>query len=147
MSHSVAVVPAGYVSAASSSSATLPPSPAPAAVSVSLGDAVRCILWASLTLGELLGHGGFGQVFAATWTPDATDASARHVAVKLLPIDSSPKRHQAFQREIRCMAALRHAHLVLVHGVCTDVRGKAGSLALVMERCECNVMDRLTSGS
>lgn len=107
--------------------------------------APRLIAWADLQLGDLLGAGGFGSVLAAEWRDAEAPAGAppAPVAVKLLPVDATPAARRQFEREVGLLAALRHPRLVLIHGVCQDARGVAGSLALVMERCAGSLSDAL----
>src|ERR1043166_8071706 len=66
------------------------------------------------TLGELIGRGGFGSVYAAT---DRT--LDRDVAVKALRYDlfPTPLVLERFEREAKAVAKLRHANILPVYAV------------------------------
>jgi len=77
-----------------------------------------------LELGDLLGAGGFGEVYKAKW-------KGTEVAAKLLPrnaTDSREKR-EAFVQEMRVMSKLRHPNVVLFMAACK----KPPILCIVME--------------
>lgn len=62
-----------------------------------------------LTLGRLLGRGGFGAVY------EATDAAGRPVAVKVLAREVSTVALVRFEREAELLARLRHPGILAVH--------------------------------
>lgn len=92
---------------------------------------VPVIRWEDLHLGDRLGSGGYGEVFAATWhsTP---------VAVKrLYPIEQSAEEGDdpedvitRFVSEAAVMARVRHPHIVQMLGVSVT---RLGSMCIVTE--------------
>jgi serine/threonine protein kinase len=87
--------------------------------------------WHDLQLGEVLGQGAFGRVYAARWRGTA-------VAVKtlIMPLCQSSAAQQLesladdFKAEVAVISALRHPNVLLFMGACTsDVH----HLALVTE--------------
>ena len=80
-------------------------------------------------IGEPLGKGGMGEVFAAE------DLRLhRRVALKLLPpiFAADPTYRQRFEREAQAVAALNHPNIVTIHSVEED----SGRLFLTMELVE-----------
>src|SRR5579864_2544438 len=66
--------------------------------------------WGHLRILELVGHGGFGEVYRA-WDPTLE----REVALKLLR--RSKGENANLKAEGRLLAKLRHANIVTVYGV------------------------------
>ncbi len=66
-------------------------------------------------LGDVIGRGGMGEVYAAT----RRDGSPGEVAVKLLRRDvlSQPDLVRRFEREARIVESIRSPHIVAVYGV------------------------------
>jgi serine/threonine protein kinase len=62
---------------------------------------------------DLLGQGGFGEVYKAQWR-------GTEVAVKILNPNATKSREQrdAFMEETRVMSQLRHPNVVLFMGSC-----------------------------
>ncbi|MBL8752178.1 MAG: protein kinase, partial [Planctomycetes bacterium] len=61
------------------------------------------------TLGELIGEGGVGRVFAAV---DKTDGRALALKVLRPELAKDPKQTERFVREARLLMELEHPHLV-----------------------------------
>jgi hypothetical protein len=76
----------------------------------SRGRATPPPVWRSLRLREPLGHGAFGDVFAA-WDPNLQ----REVALKLVPLEPGAEGALALE-EGRLLARVRDAHVVAVYG-------------------------------
>jgi hypothetical protein len=72
-------------------------------------------------LGPLLGTGGYGQVYRATW-------KGTEVAVKKM-VSASKVMERSFKDEVRVMTSLRHPNVVLFMGACT----KAPTMCIIME--------------
>jgi len=92
-------------------------------------------------LGQELGHGAFGQVFAAE---DRSAVSLGQAAIKVMHPSTSPRERAAFHDEIRKVVALRHQNLVayLDSGEYVDEEGSA-HLYLVTELCQYSLQDWL----
>lgn len=91
-------------------------------------------------VGELLGRGQFGVVWAARHR-----RLNRAVAVKLLTggAVADPRNAERFRREARLLAQLDHRHVVRVH----DYRETGGRSLLIMERLTGGTLaDRLHTG-
>jgi serine/threonine-protein kinase len=99
------------------------------------------ILGGRYRLGEVLGAGGMGQVFAAT-----DERLDRAVAVKVLRGDLArdPAARERFRREARAAARLSHPNVVAVYD--TGIVDGGGSY-LVMERCSgATLLDEMQAG-
>ncbi len=93
---------------------------------------------------ELIGRGGFGQVFACH---DESDIAIGDAAVKLLHANTTPLERSEFLREVKQMAQLRHQNLVGyldsgLHAIGDDVHP-----FLVTERCDRSLGDRLAAAA
>jgi len=83
----------------------------------------------AVELGEMLGHGGMGVVYAATQT-----VMRRTVAVKVLPAEGAgPTDAQQLLREGRVTGLLEHPNVVPVHSMGRDTKGRP---AIVMKRID-----------
>jgi len=100
----------------------------------------RCALAAVLPayeIHELIGRGAFGSVYAATHRRLGRDLAIKVLSAEMLCDLSARER---FATEARVLAALRHPHVVRVHGYIED-----DVCALVMERLRGGrLADRLT---
>src|SRR6516164_2498553 len=78
---------------------------------------------------ELLGRGGFGEVYRARDTK-----LKREVAIKILPDEFSrdPERVARFQREAEVLASLNHPNIAGIY----DLAEATGSRFLVLELVE-----------
>lgn len=76
--------------------------------------------WCHLEVFELIGSGGFGEVYRA-WDP----VLKREVALKLRSADARAASDQVMMEEARRMARVRHPHVLAVHGADID-DGRAG---------------------
>lgn len=93
---------------------------------------------------DLLGRGGFGQVFACH---DESDIALGDAAVKLLHANTTPLERSEFLGEVKQMAKLRHQNLVGyldsgLHRLGDDVHP-----FLVTERCTGSLADQLHGGA
>ena len=88
----------------------------------------------------MLGAGGMGEVYRAH------DARLkRDVALKFLPesVAADPERLARFEREAQALAALKHPHIAIIHGI----EEAEGVRALVLELAEGEtVADRIARG-
>src|SRR5437868_14142360 len=92
---------------------TTPPYPSMVAVTDTAELLARAI-GAGYEVGELIGRGGFGEVYAAS------DRSLnRTVAIKVLRSDVAGSRGavERFRREAQALARLRHPHIMPVYGI------------------------------
>lgn len=81
------------------------------------------LAWPSLQLGQLIGNGGYGDVYQATW-------QGINVAVKQLHLKTlSTELAVDFQREAAIMAQCQFPHIVRLYGVCQEFE----HTAMVME--------------
>jgi serine/threonine protein kinase len=80
-----------------------------------------------LQLGDLLGQGGFGQVFKATWK--GTEVAAKMVAMSSGDGALTRGAVESFKEEARVMSHLRHPNVVLFMAACT----KPPRMCIVME--------------
>jgi serine/threonine protein kinase len=83
---------------------------------------------------QKLGAGAAKDVYAATWkgVTDVAYAELRNF---------DQKQSSSIVNEMKALARLRHPSIVSVLGVCTFNR----KLALVLERCDCSLAQRLTT--
>jgi Tol biopolymer transport system component len=91
-------------------------------------------------LGQLLGAGGMGEVYAATDT-----RLDRAVAIKVLPaqLATNGDRRERFEREARAVSSLNHPHIATLF----DVGEQGGTHYLVMELIEGRTLaDQLARG-
>ena len=93
-----------------------------------------------------LGEGGMGTVYRARDT-----RLHRDVAIKVLPADVAhdDERLARFRREAQVLASLNHQHIAQIHGIeetASDVPGRAGTLALVMELVDGDGLDERLKG-
>ncbi len=81
------------------------------------------------TLGQTLGIGGMGEVYAAI-----DPGLGRRVAIKVLPaaLSAHPELKERFRREAEATAALNHPNVVTIHELGED----GGRLYLVMEHVD-----------
>ena len=77
-----------------------------------------------MLLHELVGAGGFAEVFRATWRPKAGGGSVRTVAVKQLrDLPHQPAPLRAFCSEISIMQGFAHPNVLGLLGVCAGADG------------------------
>ncbi|KAG8061385.1 hypothetical protein GUJ93_ZPchr0003g17164 [Zizania palustris] len=75
-----------------------------------------------------LGNGGFGTVFLAYLPPNGRPAAVKHLHIPPSPSPSFPSASasaiitKSFCNEVLILSALRHPHLVRLHGFCADPR-------------------------
>jgi serine/threonine protein kinase len=73
-----------------------------------------------------LGDGGFGTVFLAYLPPCGRPAAVKRLHVPPSPLPSFPSASatttRSFCNEVLILSALRHPHLVRLHGFCADPR-------------------------
>ncbi|XP_055863175.1 uncharacterized protein LOC106079462 isoform X2 [Biomphalaria glabrata] len=94
----------------------------------------KIIKYDQLKLVDKIGHGGFGDVFAAEWIDDEL------VAVKKLRNQQvSKKRLQLFEDEIIIFCKLDHPNIVKFLGACVE----APNLAIVMEYMDMSLHEAL----
>src|SRR5688572_1762277 len=81
------------------------------------------IPWNDLTVGQLLGHGGYGDVYQGSWYE--TDVAIKQLHLKTLP------EHliQDFVHETKVMAQCSFPQIVRLYGVCMET----GHYSMVME--------------
>ncbi|CAL5080565.1 unnamed protein product [Urochloa decumbens] len=89
-----------------------------------------------------LGSGGFGPVYRGYLA-----GQDRHVAVKVLSLESSTQGRRQFDAEVRIISQLRHRNLVQLVGWCESSRkqqgqGGGGALLLVYELVPAGSLDR-----
>ncbi|ELR22246.1 protein kinase domain containing protein [Acanthamoeba castellanii str. Neff] len=81
------------------------------------------IQYEELEVGDVLGTGGFGEVYRALW-------KGTEVAVKVMASEKASKdMERSFKDEVRVMTALRHPNVVLFMAACT----KPPKMCIVME--------------
>ena len=82
---------------------------------------------------EKIGHGGFGDVYAAYWR-------GAMVAVKRMRFQRpSKKRLYQFQEEVSIFCRLNHKNIISFYGVCIELN----NLAMVMEFMQGSLFDKL----
>ncbi|KAE8795182.1 putative serine/threonine-protein kinase [Hordeum vulgare] len=69
-----------------------------------------------------LGDGGFGTVYLAYLPPAGRSAAVKRLHVPPSPSPSSATITKSFCNEVLILSALRHPHLVRLHGFCADPR-------------------------
>ncbi|KAF7068343.1 hypothetical protein CFC21_074113 [Triticum aestivum] len=69
-----------------------------------------------------LGDGGFGTVYLAYLPPAGRPAAVKRLHVPPSPSPSSATITKSFCNEVLILSALRHPHLVRLHGFCADPR-------------------------
>ncbi|KAI5004534.1 hypothetical protein ZWY2020_031777 [Hordeum vulgare] len=69
-----------------------------------------------------LGDDGFGTVYLAYLPPAGRSANVKRLHVPPSPSPSSATITKSFCNEVLILSALRHPHLVCLHGFCTDQR-------------------------
>jgi serine/threonine protein kinase len=81
---------------------------------------------AGFDAGRKLGDGGFGTVFLAYLPPAGRPAAVKRLHVPPSPSPSFPSAAatitKSFCNEVLILSALRHPHLVRLHGFCADPR-------------------------
>ncbi|XP_004981394.1 LEAF RUST 10 DISEASE-RESISTANCE LOCUS RECEPTOR-LIKE PROTEIN KINASE-like 1.5 [Setaria italica] len=81
---------------------------------------------AGFDAGRKLGDGGFGTVFLAYLPPASRPAAVKRLHVPPSPSASFPSAAatitKSFCNEVLILSALRHPHLVRLHGFCADPR-------------------------
>uniref|UniRef100_A0A8C0R8W7 Mitogen-activated protein kinase kinase kinase n=1 Tax=Canis lupus dingo TaxID=286419 RepID=A0A8C0R8W7_CANLU len=124
------IFPANYV-APCRPAASLPPPPPPPPPRP--GSPVH-VDFARLQLQELIGAGGFGQVYRATW-------QGQEVAVKAArrdPEQDAAAAAESVRREARLFAMLRHPNIIELRGVCLQ----QPHLCLVLEFARGGALNR-----
>ncbi|KAM6177361.1 mitogen-activated protein kinase kinase kinase 21 [Erethizon dorsatum] len=122
------IFPASYVAPCSPASPAAPQLPPPRPGSPVHVDFER------LELKELIGAGGFGQVFRATW-------QGQEVAVKAArrdPEQDAAAAAESVRREARLFAMLRHPNIIELRGVCL----RQPHLCLVLEFARGGALNR-----
>uniref|UniRef100_H0V1W2 Mitogen-activated protein kinase kinase kinase n=1 Tax=Cavia porcellus TaxID=10141 RepID=H0V1W2_CAVPO len=122
------IFPASYVAPCSPTSPAAPQVPPPRPGSPVHVDFER------LELKELIGAGGFGQVFRATW-------QGQEVAVKAArrdPEQDAAAAAESVRREARLFAMLRHPNIIELRGVCL----RQPHLCLVLEFARGGALNR-----
>ncbi len=79
--------------------------------------------WSNLELGQMIGSGGYGDVYRATW--QGIEVAVKQLHLKTLLTDLA----EDFQREVMVMAQCQFPHVVRLYGVCQE----PGHTAMVME--------------
>jgi hypothetical protein len=75
---------------------------------------VSTITSTDITIGELIGQGGFGVVYKAHW--DGTDVAIKRLAL----LGVTPTLLDNFKEEAALHIRLRHPNIVLLYGICID---------------------------
>jgi len=94
------------------------------------------IAWGDLTQGQLIGRGGFGDVYEGQW-------KGQDVAIKKLHMHALPNEtvKRDFDNEVRVMWNSQYPRILRLYGVCTE----PGSCAMVMERMRRSLHDLIHS--
>ena len=71
-----------------------------------------------LTYHELLGHGGFGEVYRATWK--SKDLGEVETAAKKIPVTKSQGISEELANEIRFLKTLKHPNIITYYGLALD---------------------------
>lgn len=122
------IFPANYVAPCRPAASPAPPPPPPRP-----GSPVH-IDFERLELKELIGAGGFGQVYRATW-------QGQEVAVKAArrdPEQDAAAAAESVRREARLFAMLRHPNIIELRGVCLQ----QPHLCLVLEFARGGALNR-----
>lgn len=122
------IFPANYVAPCRPAASPAPPPPPPRPGSPVHVDFER------LELKELIGAGGFGQVYRATW-------QGQEVAVKAArrdPEQDAATAAESVRREARLFAMLRHPNIIELRGVCLQ----QPHLCLVLEFARGGALNR-----
>ncbi|XP_025706678.1 mitogen-activated protein kinase kinase kinase 21 isoform X1 [Callorhinus ursinus] len=123
------IFPANYVAPCRPAASPGPPPPPPPRP----GSPVH-VDFERLELKELIGAGGFGQVYRATW-------QGREVAVKAArrdPEQDAATAAESVRREARLFAMLRHPNIIELRGVCLQ----QPHLCLVLEFARGGALNR-----
>jgi sterile alpha motif and leucine zipper containing kinase AZK len=84
---------------------------------------LQTIPYSSLKIGDLLGHGGYGDVYKAIW-------HGSEVAIKQLHLKTLPTHlKEEFEHEAQVMAQCQYPNIINLYGIVTET----GHHALVME--------------
>ncbi|NWJ08929.1 M3K21 kinase, partial [Crypturellus undulatus] len=129
------IFPANYVTRQPRGAASNGRGDAAAAAGGSLPE----IAFEHLELQEMIGAGGFGQVYRATWR-------GREVAVKAArqdPDEDITATAESVRREAALFAMLRHPNIIALHGVCL----REPNLCLVMEFARGGSLNRALAGA
>ncbi|KAL0609200.1 Mitogen-activated protein kinase kinase kinase 21 [Plecturocebus cupreus] len=124
------IFPANYVAPCRPAAS---PAPQPAPPPLRPGSPVH-VDFARLELKELIGAGGFGQVYRATW-------QGQEVAVKAArrdPEQDAAAAAESVRREARLFAMLRHPNIIELRGVCLQ----QPHLCLVLEFARGGALNR-----
>ena len=110
-------------STSSSASSGTISQPFPTKSGVSQVSSLQIIPWSDIKIGNLKGHGGYGDVYKATW-------HGTTVAVKQLHLKTmAPDTQKAFDNETQMMAQCQFPQVIKLFGVAKD----GGRNGLVME--------------
>ena len=86
-----------------------------------LTTSAKKIAWSSLEMGKLIGSGGYGEVYQASW--QGVDVAVKQLHLKTLSGDLA----KDFEQEANLMAQCQFPHVVRLYGVCQE------PVAMVME--------------
>ncbi|XP_054568921.1 mitogen-activated protein kinase kinase kinase 21 isoform X1 [Eptesicus fuscus] len=127
------IFPANYVAPCAPAARPAPPPALPPPPAPRPGSPVH-VDFERLELKELIGAGGFGQVYRATW-------QGQEVAVKAArrdPEQDAAAAAESVRREARLFARLRHPNIIELRGVCL----RQPHLCLVLEFARGGALNR-----
>jgi serine/threonine protein kinase len=123
------VHPSSYLSVTSGSKASSGGSPLIAARNKSSGDIAYKIDAAAVEIGELIGRGGFGRVYAGVY-------AGTQVAVKII-MCSGPEDQRLMENEVKIGCSVRHPNCALFIGFFE----RENDVGIVMERLDQSLAD------